>query len=406
MLITDSWYRKEESDYFIERVKNNQTSLMVCLPGFGRSSFLKILKDRIETETINTVLVDLNMLNDYSTSGFFTFLFDELKKDYQYKDNRKKKSIEGYLDISHYFLDTRNNSEQVVFLLDRFEKVCELFPKDLFDSIRAVATGSTRKVTFIIGIDREITDIRNSDDIEELYTLINLFTYYLKPVNKKEATKFLQENSKEIGTVMSEKEMTEAYTLTGGHLRLLKTLLILKQSEETITKDKSIIFQCERLYNHLNTQFKEALMRHINNLKPTPADVYPLEILRKMGIIDKNNKVFSKFFEDYLYSINDLSKRSLLIDTTTGEIYKNGIRLDTQLSANEYKLVRFLEENSYQVIDRDRIADCVWGASTNEGVTDESIDQLVSRLREKIEDDKNNPQHITTIRGRGFQFKP
>ena len=41
---------------------------------------------------------------------------------------------------------------------------------------------------------------------------------------------------------------------------------------------------------------------------------------------------------------------------------------------------------------------------TTEGVTDQALDQLIFRLRKKIEDDPNNPEFIQTIKGRGLKF--
>ncbi|HEX7042540.1 MAG TPA: helix-turn-helix domain-containing protein, partial [Patescibacteria group bacterium] len=57
------------------------------------------------------------------------------------------------------------------------------------------------------------------------------------------------------------------------------------------------------------------------------------------------------------------------------------------------------------VVDREQIIQAVWTDSkTYAGVSDQAVDQLIFRLRKKIEDDPNNPTHIQTVKGRGIKF--
>jgi len=72
---------------------------------------------------------------------------------------------------------------------------------------------------------------------------------------------------------------------------------------------------------------------------------------------------------------------------------------------NINKLLRFLIENQGKVLDKEAIINAVWKeAKTTLGVTDQALDQLIFRLRKKIEENPNNPTHIQTIKGRGFKF--
>jgi DNA-binding response OmpR family regulator len=53
-------------------------------------------------------------------------------------------------------------------------------------------------------------------------------------------------------------------------------------------------------------------------------------------------------------------------------------------------------------MDRDRIISAVYEAT--EGVSDNAIDSMVFRLRQKIGDDAGNPVYLFTVRGRGFRL--
>ena len=61
--------------------------------------------------------------------------------------------------------------------------------------------------------------------------------------------------------------------------------------------------------------------------------------------------------------------------------------------------------NKDKVLEKEEIINAVWGEQkTTLGVTDQALDQLVFRLRKKIEENPNSPSFIQTVKGRGFKF--
>jgi DNA-binding response OmpR family regulator len=87
------------------------------------------------------------------------------------------------------------------------------------------------------------------------------------------------------------------------------------------------------------------------------------------------------------------------------EILKGDIVFSDKLTSLEYKLLKFMIENKERVLEKEEIINAVWQeAKTTLGVTDQALDQLIFRLRKKVEEDPNNPQHVQTIKGRGFKF--
>ena len=57
-----------------------------------------------------------------------------------------------------------------------------------------------------------------------------------------------------------------------------------------------------------------------------------------------------------------------------------------------------------KIIDKYGIVESVWGESYIDEVDDARIEKLVSRLRQKIEPDAEQPRYLTTIRGRGYKL--
>jgi DNA-binding response OmpR family regulator len=73
------------------------------------------------------------------------------------------------------------------------------------------------------------------------------------------------------------------------------------------------------------------------------------------------------------------------------------------LAPKEFSLLHVLMENRGRVVTRQTLLDKVWGYDF-EG-EHQTISVHVRWLREKIELDPNNPQHIVTVRSRGYMFK-
>jgi two-component system OmpR family response regulator len=70
------------------------------------------------------------------------------------------------------------------------------------------------------------------------------------------------------------------------------------------------------------------------------------------------------------------------------------------ISAAEFRLLCAFVTHPRQVLDRDRLLDMVQGREAH--LFDRAVDNQVSRLRRKIEDDSREPRLIQTVRGGGY----
>ncbi len=93
-----------------------------------------------------------------------------------------------------------------------------------------------------------------------------------------------------------------------------------------------------------------------------------------------------------IYTIGDVE-----IDTEAGLVRKNGELVE--LTAMEYKLLTYLLENHDKIMSKKKIFDNVWEDSF---VSDGTLNVHLRHLREKIEDDPNDPKIIKTVRGLGL----
>jgi DNA-binding response OmpR family regulator len=76
---------------------------------------------------------------------------------------------------------------------------------------------------------------------------------------------------------------------------------------------------------------------------------------------------------------------------------------DLQLSPRDLKVLRLLHEKRGKVVDRNQLADEVWGIDYFP--ESRALDQHISQLRKRIEKDPANPRIIRTVHGAGYRFE-
>ncbi len=96
---------------------------------------------------------------------------------------------------------------------------------------------------------------------------------------------------------------------------------------------------------------------------------------------------------------DEISLAGLRINTKQAKVSKNGE--DIPLSALEYRLLLTLAAYPGQVLTRAQLLS-IWDVA-GEFVNDNTLTVYIKRLREKIEDDPQNPRIIQTVRGLGYR---
>lgn len=99
---------------------------------------------------------------------------------------------------------------------------------------------------------------------------------------------------------------------------------------------------------------------------------------------------------------NELSFDDVFIDFRRFEARKAHKILE--LSRKEFGVLRLLAARAGEVVTRDELLDEVWGY--DQYPTTRTVDNHVSLLRSKIEDDPSKPRHLLTIHGVGYKLIP
>jgi hypothetical protein len=94
----------------------------------------------------------------------------------------------------------------------------------------------------------------------------------------------------------------------------------------------------------------------------------------------------------------------LMMDVRSRRVWINQQQLVPPLSAQQFKLLWLLYENQGQVISRVDLISVVWGEEQAAGVSDQALDALIRRLRDRLASLDPTQQYIDTVRGHGVRL--
>lgn len=76
-------------------------------------------------------------------------------------------------------------------------------------------------------------------------------------------------------------------------------------------------------------------------------------------------------------------------------------RPPVMLTHTEMRVLRVLMASTGQVVNRDQLLDQIWNYSES---SSNIVDVYIRRLRTKLEEDAEKPQHLVSVRGLGYKF--
>ena len=95
----------------------------------------------------------------------------------------------------------------------------------------------------------------------------------------------------------------------------------------------------------------------------------------------------------------------LRLEMRSRQVWVNDRLVDPPLSALQFHVLRVLYENQGQVVDRQQLVTEAWGEEQAVGVSDQALDALLRRLRDRIAAIDPTHPYITTLRGHGVRLE-
>ncbi len=99
-------------------------------------------------------------------------------------------------------------------------------------------------------------------------------------------------------------------------------------------------------------------------------------------------------------SVHEFSFGDITLNFDRYQASKDGKPIE--MSPREFEMMRLFVENQGEIVTREQFLEQVWGY-TNFPTT-RTVDNHIAKLRQKIEDDPENPCHVITVHRMGYKF--
>jgi hypothetical protein len=102
----------------------------------------------------------------------------------------------------------------------------------------------------------------------------------------------------------------------------------------------------------------------------------------------------------------DLKKaQGLLLDKKSRRVWIGAKELMPPLSAPQFRLLEALYAQPGLVVSREHLIDFVWSQAQSEGVSEQALDALIRRLRDRLAEIDPEHEYIVTVRGHGLRLE-
>lgn len=103
--------------------------------------------------------------------------------------------------------------------------------------------------------------------------------------------------------------------------------------------------------------------------------------------------------------LDDAPGSGLHLDKVSRRVWVQGQELTPPLSLAQYRVLELLYDGQGRVCSRDEIVEKVWSEEEAAGVTEQAIDALVRRLRDRLAELDPDHRYVVTVRGHGFRME-
>ena len=425
--------RKEEVEKLLQFVKKGSSCQCVSIPGAGRSSLLGLLSYNKNVRVkhlgknekdFHFVYLSFSEIRKRPLSDAYKFIFlnlvDSLKErgliqEFETTNKIFKDSIQikdemvifsGLKKTIDYLCLEKNLT--VVLLFDRFDDYIGTLESEFFANLRILRNRAKYKFGVIFSINRPLEEVLEPVFFSDFYEFVAGNIVYLNIFDKAGLDFRINYLEKLSGKKLDRKIYEKLFELTGGHSNLMRLSVESVLATEQIFENKLIL----RKYLLEQKPIRSALFAILNSLTPSEqlflssenSSKTELTYLENSGLF-MDGLIKVSLITDYIKDREENPKPQVISLNEAGEITKGEVTISDKFTSLEFKLIKLLISNKNRVLDKEEIINSVWGEQkTTLGVTDQALDQLIFRLRKKIEEDPNSPKLISTIKGRGFKF--
>ncbi len=341
-------YRAQEIEIILKAARAGESVSVIGLSGAGKSNLLGFLAHRAPGLAGDFVLVDCNRLIDTTPAACWQLIASALGAPPEEGTDLKK--------LEALIYERLNTSEgSLCLLFDRFDFLTNPPQPALYNNLRVLRDAHKYRLTYVVAT-RQPLDLGS-----ELAELFYAHTLWLGPLSLSDARWNVQRYAKRIGAAWDSAVTNTLLEVSGRYPSFLRAAC------EAFAADTAPTLDAISAHPAVQRRVAEFWNDSPTVLALESSGLNNIPLLRRGGRPQINSEGFT---------------------------------------AKEQQLYETLQANPGQVCSKDTLIRAVWSEDQifEAGVRDDSLAQLVRRLRVKIEPDPSNPQIIKTVPGRGYLF--
>lgn len=461
--------RVTEIEQLLSFIKQGNSAQIISVPGGGRSTLLGLLAYNKSVRTYHFketaqqyhfVMVEFAEIRNKPTIDALKLIFldivasledRQLDGTYEKVLQIMKKSISMHDELVLFqglkktmdFL-TQEKGLHVVLLLDQFDSYISMLTPDFFSQLRSLRNRAKYKFSVVFSTYKPLEDILEPSLFADFAEFIQGNTVYLHLHDEPSLSFRISVIEKSFEKTLDGKIKEQILQITAGHAKLTRLCVetMLKENKELrITNNGEIPDQVrdDRVIASNATQERGFATEILKQVQDAPSASSGLRMLLEQRHIHKAlediweslnpaeqthflKNLFPNVLDDehsqYLKKVGLMTDESIALPLFAAFVQQKReekpeeqtstyTEISDKLTATEYRLLQFFLENPDIILERTAIIQGVWKETKSiAGVTDQALDQVIFRLRQKIEEDPNHPTHLVTVKGRGFRFTP
>lgn len=470
MVTSRSWaaypltYRAKELNILAGWFRAGVSGSVVGPNGAGKSNLLGFLCHRpdavgsyLSDNQVALVLVDLNNLptNDLSSlyrvvlRSFFEFrhhfisAFQPIISEIYQANRTEQDPFLLQCLLREILLLFESHQVRVILVFDHFDHFCQTALSTMTDTLRGLRDSFKETLIYIVGVRQEVSYLSNPTVLGELYELLDSHICWVGPMNETDARQVIAEETRTALTPPIENEMVCLLALTGGYPTLLKVTChwwltvpnkpAIEEWLATLLTERSILYRLAEIWAGLNQEERQVLfevqklwhsgqtahnqsstLRASKNLNKQYHSL--LTRLNAKGLCletESGWQIFSSLLAAYVTEATSRGRGKIWLDEKKQELYQ-GATLLAHLTALERGVLTFLVNHPQLRHTKTHLIINAWPSELRQqGVSDDSLYQVIAKLREKIEPNPAKPSYLITWRGMpgssvegGYQFFP
>ncbi len=361
------------------------------------------------------IVVDLNNLVERTLYAFWMLTLKKIvdaieQSDFSQKiKEQSRATFTQSIQLSDFFFTLESVHKLISLLVDqdnyvtlfflRFDRLQDVITNEFFANIQGLKD-SGNHLSYVFTSFRPLHEM-----VPQVFTRSALSGFseemYLKPAHVEDMKIILSTFQERYQLSFSPKIANLLLKLAGGHVQYLHLMLIKIKNEQLdldtfqhelelqnlFAQDEEIRFLSEELFSSLTLPEQDVLM-NVDQEPPTPEQLSTGKYLWETGIVTSPSspEVFSPLFHEFLQEMRKTKQKN------THDFTKK-----------EHLLFSWLKAHEGQLVEREAIIEAVWPDEVELGVSDWSIDRLVSRVRTKLKA-QNSEYKIVTVITRGYKL--